>query len=309
MDANCESSRLRPGGVIGRFELIEPLGRGAFGTVWKALDPDLDRIVAIKVPRLVDLTPAEAELFYCEARAAAQVRHPHTVTIHKVGHDGSYLYLVCDYLSGGSLADWQSQRRLPVRRVAELCEIVARALAAVHQSGIVHRDLKPANILLNDAGAPFLSDFGLARRSVGELTLTLDGQQLGTPTYMSPEQARGDSHSADARSDIYSLGVILFELLTGDLPFRGAPMDIIARVLNQKRPRLRHLDRSIPVDLETICLRCLKRTLADDLSRYLHVLPKIFSTVRGRRVSVRKVGRKLFGLGVSRSMAAKGPAL
>ncbi len=105
VDASGKPTRLRPGGVIGRFELIEQLGRGAFGTVWKALDPDLDRIVAIKVPRLVDLTPAEAELFYREARAAAQVRHPHTVTIHEVGHDGSYLYLVCDYLNGGSLAD------------------------------------------------------------------------------------------------------------------------------------------------------------------------------------------------------------
>jgi WD40 repeat protein len=268
---------------LGRFELISRLGVGAFGAVWKARDKELDRTVAIKIPRQGAMTPEEQEKFFREARAAAQLRHPNIVSVHEVGRDGDSVYIVSDFVRGDTLGDWLTGQQLTNREAAELCAKIADALHHAHEQGVVHRDLKPANIMIDGDGQPHLMDFGLARREVGEVTVTLDGHILGTPAYMSPEQAQGESHKADRRSDVYSLGVILFQLLTGELPFRGNVRMLIHQVINDSAPSPRKLNGNIRRDLETITLKCLEkdpkkryqtsRELAEDLSRFLHNEP------------------------------------
>ena len=179
---------------LGHFELIEQLGVGGFGTVWKARDKELGRHVAVKFPRRGQLSPGEAEQFLREARAAAQLRHPNIVTVHEVGRDGERVYIVSDLVEGLSLAERLIESRLSAGEAADLCRKIAVALEHAHHAGGIHRDLKPANVPLDLDGEPHLTDFGLARCATDETTVTLDGQMLGTPAYMSPEQARGEAH-------------------------------------------------------------------------------------------------------------------
>ncbi|HTU90312.1 MAG TPA: protein kinase, partial [Gemmataceae bacterium] len=175
---------------IGRFEVLEQLGRGAFGIVYKARDPQLQRLVAVKVPRAGSFATAEEEeRFLREARAAAQLSHPGIVPVLEIAHDRGLPYIVSGYIEGLTLADMLTARRPGFRETAELTAAVADALDFAHRHRIVHRDIKPSNLLLDDAGRPHITDFGLARRGEPEITVTLDGQILGTPAYMSPEQA------------------------------------------------------------------------------------------------------------------------
>ena len=176
---------------IGRFDLVSRLGVGGFGTVWKARDRELDRTVAMKIPRRGQLSESEIDQFFREARAAAELRHTNIVPVHEVGRDGDTLFIVSDFIRGVTLTDWLTAHPVSSREIAELCIPIAEALHHAHQQGIVHRDFKPSNVMIDESGQPHLTDFGLAKREIGEITMTADGQILGTPAYMSPEQTRG----------------------------------------------------------------------------------------------------------------------
>jgi serine/threonine-protein kinase len=277
------------------YEILAEIGRGGMGVVYKARHIALNRVVALKMVLHGEYASPEARRrFRSEAEAVARIQHPHIVQIFDIGEQDGRLYFALEYCSAGSLAVKLNGKSQPPREAAGLVALLARAVHAIHQQQIVHRDLKPANVLFAADGQPKITDFGLARR-LDEHTQTQTGAVIGTPNYMAPEQARGDTKQVGPAVDIYALGAILYECLTGRRLFLASnALATLADVLEKAPTSPRSLNRSVGRDLETICLKCLEKDpakryasaedLAEDLERYIRGEP-----VRARRVS--RLGR------------------
>ncbi len=263
------------------YEILDELGRGGMGVVFRARQTSLNRTIALKMLLAGRLaSSAEARRFRAEAEAAARLQHPNVVQIHEVGENQGQPYLALEYVEGGSLADRLRGAPQPPRWAAELVETLARAVQAAHARGVVHRDLKPANVLLTADGTPKIADFGLAKRLDAQTAATQTGAVLGTPAYMAPEQAGGKAREVGPAADVWALGALLYECLTGRPPFTGpTPTDTLLRVLSEEPAPPRKLNPAAPRDLETIALKCLRKEpqkrygsageLADDLRRFL----------------------------------------
>jgi serine/threonine protein kinase len=263
------SLRLPPN-VSGEYDIERELGHGGMGVVYLARQRSLDRRVALKV-----LRPGErvfgpiVKRFLDEARHLAQLRHPNIVSIHDVGEVDGEPYFTMDFIDGETLSSVIARGKLPPTRALEVLKQIAAAIQHAHRNGIIHRDLKPGNVLLDHCGQVFVTDFGLARNVTEESNLTQSGELLGTPQYMSPEQARGETSIIGEATDIHALGLLLFEMLTGQAAFGArSPADVLVKLLNEDPPLLRLLDRRIPRDLETICLKALQKS---PTARYANV--------------------------------------
>ena len=275
-------------GSLGRFQLRERLGDGGFGQVFLAFDPRLDRDVALKVLKQPDPNERVMERFFREARAAARLDHPNIVAVHDAGFENGRCWVAFHFVSGRPLNWYRDQHRLDPPTAARILRDLADAVDHAHRQGVLHRDIKPANVLIDDLGRPRLIDFGLARRSDLDSSLTHDGAVIGTPAYMSPEQALGFSSQVDERSDVFSLGVIFFEVLSGERPYsaasRSGPSNEAAEPpLGPGKcappPSVRTIQPAVPAALDRICMRAIAqdprdryasaRALADDLDQWL----------------------------------------
>jgi len=251
---------------IGRYRVVRLLGRGGFGLVYLAQDHELDRRVAIKVPHEKLIASSEvAELYLSEARAVANLDHPNIVPVHDVGATSDYpCFIVSKFIEGTDLATKIGEARLSFLESAEIAATIADALHHAHTRSVVHRDVKPENILINQTSEPFIVDFGLALR---DQDLGKGPHYAGTPVYMSPEQARGEGHRVDGRSDIFSLGAVLYEMLVGRPPFMAdTRAEVLERIVSHEPKPLRQLRDTIPPELERICLKAISKPATD---RYL----------------------------------------
>lgn len=251
---------------IGRYRIEKVLGKGGFGLVYLAHDEQLDRLVAIKVPHATLISkPEDAEAYLTEARTVANLDHPGIVPVHDVGStDDCPCYVVSKYIEGTDLSTKLKETRLKYRDAAELVATVAEALHYAHKQGLVHRDVKPGNILIGKDGQPYVVDFGLALR---EENIGKGPKYAGTPAYMSPEQARGEGHRVDGRSDIFSLGVVFYELLAGRQPFRGdTQSELLEQVTSYDAKPLRQYDEKLPKELERICHKAMAKRASERYS-------------------------------------------
>jgi WD40 repeat protein/tRNA A-37 threonylcarbamoyl transferase component Bud32 len=292
LQAAVPPDEVAPGLAMAGYEILGELGRGGMGVVYKARQKGLNRSVALKFMRWgAHASAQERARFRSEAEAVARLQHPNVVQVHEVGEQDGRPFLALEYLEGGSLARQLSGTPRPARAAAELVETLARAVHAAHGRNIVHRDLKPDNVLLAADGTPKIADFGLAKLLDDEQGQTGSGSVLGTPSYMAPEQAQGRTRDIGPATDVYALGAILYELLTGRPPFKAeTPMDTVLQVISDEPVPPSRLSPKLPRDLETICLKCLEKgarkryasaaALADDLRRFL----------AGKPVAVRPVG-------------------
>ena len=247
--------------AITGYEIVGELGRGGMGIVYKARHLGLKRLVALKVIQSGARAGArERARFRAEAEAGARLQHPNIVQVFEIiEHDG-LLCLAMEFIDGGSLAQKTAGAPQPPRAAAELVEVLSRAIHSAHEQNVVHRDLKPANVLLTRGGVPKIADFGLAKKLDDQSAASESGSILGTPSYMAPEQVRGRGQVIGPATDVYALGAILYDMLTGRAPFKGAsPMDTVLQVMHEEPVRPSRLQRHIPPDLETICLKCLSR--------------------------------------------------
>ena len=278
---------------LGRFELRDVLGRGGFGVVYRAFDSELKREVAIKLPRDgTFISDSDEQRFLREARHVAQLSHPNIVPVYEVGQDTETPYIVSEFIDGLTLSDLISERRLDSMESADMMAQIADAVAYAHQQKIIHRDLKPGNILLNHSLTPFVTDFGLARAEEGgEFTITEEGQVIGTPSYMSPEQISGKSDKISPLTDVYSLGVVFYRMLTGELPFRGSKKLMLHQIQFEDPRSPRTLNEKIPRDLETIALKAMSKEPAKRYDSAEAMATDLRNAVAGRPINARPVSR------------------
>lgn len=283
-DSSVASAASSPAGVtrcFGDYELLEEIARGGMGIVFKARQVKLDRLVAVKMILAGQFASREQALrFRVEAEAAARLLHPNIVSIHETGEFDGQLYFSMDYVDGGNLGALVREKPLPAKRAAGYVKTIAGAIHHAHEQGILHRDLKPSNVLIDSSGQPRVTDFGLAKRMQKESFLTVTGDVMGSPNFMPPEQAGAKAVKAGRYSDVYSLGGILFYLVTGRPPFVAESIaETLHQVLNAEPVSPRLLNPGVPEDIATICLKCLEkepakryqtaRQLADELDRFL----------------------------------------
>ena len=278
---------------IGGYDTIGRLGEGSFGVVLKCRDTKLDRLVAIKLQKLNPLQErARVDRFLLEAKSAAQLRHPNIVPVFEFGEFAGNQYIVYEFIDGQQLDHWlKNNPQASLRQQIEMLAQMADALHYAHSMGIVHRDIKPANILIDVKNEPHVADFGCAKQENVNTEHTIDGAMMGTPAYMSPEVTQGFANRADGQADVWALGVILYELLVGHRPFQGKLSEMFHQIANTEPKRPRQIDPKIPVDLETITLKCMEKDrhrrmancqdLADDLRCWLDGRP-----IKSRRVGV-----------------------
>ena len=286
-------------GELGDYELLEEIGRGGQGVVFRARQKSLNRIVALKVIRLGQwASKVHLKRFRLEAEAAARLEHPGIVPIHEVGERDGSCYFSMKFIEGGQLDEVVRRTPMSIRQAVELIAKVARTVHYAHEHGILHRDIKPGNILLDAKGEPHLTDFGLARLVESESSVTQTLDVLGTPSYMAPEQAVGNNAAISSVTDVYGLGAVLYQLLTGQPPFAGGATYETIKLLLDTEPRPpRLLNPKIDRDLSTICLKCLEKdpkrryssalALAEDLERWLKHEP-----IQARRTGIFARGKK-----------------
>jgi mono/diheme cytochrome c family protein len=273
-------SEFLPLPVIPGYEVVRVIDQGGMGVVYEARQVDLGRTVAVKMISAGGLGPKVVSRFRLEAEAAAQLQHPNVVQIFEVGQVNGHPFFSMEYVAGGSLAQLLARQRLSCRQAAVLTATLARAVHAAHERGIVHRDLKPSNVMLTADGTPKIADFGLAKRLDHDAAHTHTGEIMGTVSYMAPEQAEGRKDKIGPATDVYALGAILYELLTGKPPFQGAtPLASLRLVIAQEPVAPCRLAPSLPRDLEAICLKCLEKapgrrygsaqSLAEDLQSFV----------------------------------------
>ncbi len=253
--------------AFGEYELLEEIARGGMGVVYRARQIKADRIVALKMIRSGELADdEEIERFYMEARSAARLDHPGIVPVFDVGEFAGQHYFTMGYVDGPTLKAVVKDGPLPPRRAAEIARQIAEAVAYAHAQGVIHRDLKPSNVLIDADGQPRITDFGLAKQIEGNSNLTASGQVMGTPSYMPPEQAAGRIDRIGPHSDVYAVGAILYEMLTGRPPFTGVSTLELLTAVMEKDPEAPHvINPRVDRDLETICLKCLQK---DPARRY-----------------------------------------
>src|SRR5207302_4510013 len=301
-DGDGASANLRREPTLGEFgdyELLEEIGRGGQGVVYRARQKSLNRTVALKVIGLGQwASTPHLKRFRQEAEAAASLEHPQIVPIYEIGERDRSCYFSMKFVEGGQLDTVLGGKPMPVRQAAELLVKIARTVQLAHEHGILHRDIKPGNILLDKKGEPHLTDFGLARLTEHESTVTNSLDVLGTPSYMAPEQAAGRTKNLTAAVDVYGLGAVFYQMLTGQPPFLGITTYETVRLAVESEPRApRLLNPKIDRDLSTICLKCLEKgprsryasalALAEDLERWLRHEP-----IQARRTGVFTRGKK-----------------